>query len=245
MRGALPQQRAAGLPQQRRGGRFRRRLARTRSAAPVRCRVPLSARQQYLAAAPEQKRSAQAQAGLCRCPAQGALVQALRQLLAERDAALQRERQKVAALEAELRQLRCAAGASSSGGNSTAAGAAGEAAHEAADPAAAAAEAAAVGAGVPAPPPPHLEPPQRVAAAATAAAAGAAQPLPLPPCCAETLARFAAAPAELPLRGAESEEMVLVSRCQLELLYLKERAMDAVQEGITIADCSRPEMPLI
>ncbi len=45
--------------------------------------------------------------------------------------------------------------------------------------------------------------------------------------------------------GTPGDDMVLVSRQQLELLYLKERAMDAVKEGITIADCSQPDMPLI
>lgn len=38
---------------------------------------------------------------------------------------------------------------------------------------------------------------------------------------------------------------MLISRQALELLHLKERAMDAVKEGITIADCSSPDMPLI
>jgi PAS domain-containing protein len=40
-------------------------------------------------------------------------------------------------------------------------------------------------------------------------------------------------------------DTVSVSRHALELLYLKERAMDAAKEGIVIADCSQPDMPLI
>lgn len=36
-----------------------------------------------------------------------------------------------------------------------------------------------------------------------------------------------------------------VSRDAFELLQLKERAMDSIKEGITIADCSLPDMPLI
>nr|AML77577.1 putative LOV domain-containing protein [Picochlorum atomus] len=41
------------------------------------------------------------------------------------------------------------------------------------------------------------------------------------------------------------EEMVCIPRATLELLYLKEKAMDAVKEGITIADARLPDMPLI
>ncbi len=43
----------------------------------------------------------------------------------------------------------------------------------------------------------------------------------------------------------EEEDVVCIKRSDLELLYLKERAMDAIQEGITIADASLPDMPLI
>ena len=43
----------------------------------------------------------------------------------------------------------------------------------------------------------------------------------------------------------EEREMVSVSRSTLELLRLKERAIDTVAEGITIADAARPDMPLI
>lgn len=45
--------------------------------------------------------------------------------------------------------------------------------------------------------------------------------------------------------GDEGEDLVLVPRATLELLYLKERAMDAVKEGITIAEANQPDMPLI
>jgi PAS domain S-box-containing protein len=43
----------------------------------------------------------------------------------------------------------------------------------------------------------------------------------------------------------EGEDLVCIKRADLELLYLKERAMDVVHEGITIADASLPDMPLI
>lgn len=39
--------------------------------------------------------------------------------------------------------------------------------------------------------------------------------------------------------------MVTISREAYELLHLKDRAMDSIKEGITIADCSLPDMPLI
>lgn len=39
--------------------------------------------------------------------------------------------------------------------------------------------------------------------------------------------------------------MINVSREDYELLQLKDRAMDSIKEGITIADCSLPDMPLI
>lgn len=41
------------------------------------------------------------------------------------------------------------------------------------------------------------------------------------------------------------EDLVCIPRATLELLYLKEKAMDAVKEGITIADARLPDMPLI
>ncbi len=57
-----------------------------------------------------------------------------------------------------------------------------------------------------------------------------------------------AAVADLPAALASSAaagETVVISRAALELLYLKERAMDSAKEGIVIADCSLPDMPLI
>jgi PAS domain S-box-containing protein len=44
---------------------------------------------------------------------------------------------------------------------------------------------------------------------------------------------------------ATVEEEVVVPRSTLDLLHLKERAMDAAKEGITIADARAPDMPLI
>ena len=41
------------------------------------------------------------------------------------------------------------------------------------------------------------------------------------------------------------DEDVRVSKAAYELLQLKDRAMDSTKEGITIADCSLPDMPLI
>ncbi len=37
----------------------------------------------------------------------------------------------------------------------------------------------------------------------------------------------------------------MIPRKELELLQLKNRALDSVKEGITIADCSQPDMPII
>lgn len=45
--------------------------------------------------------------------------------------------------------------------------------------------------------------------------------------------------------GDGDEDFVKISRQELELLRLKVRAMDALHEGLTIADCSLPDMPLI
>lgn len=44
---------------------------------------------------------------------------------------------------------------------------------------------------------------------------------------------------------SETETTVTISRTAFELLQLKDRAMDSIKEGITIADCSQPDMPLI
>jgi PAS domain S-box-containing protein len=46
-------------------------------------------------------------------------------------------------------------------------------------------------------------------------------------------------------RERDEDDLVCIKREDLELLYLKERAMDVVHEGITIADASLPDMPLI
>ena len=48
-----------------------------------------------------------------------------------------------------------------------------------------------------------------------------------------------------PATSSPAVETVVISRSALELLYLKERAMDSAKEGIVIADCSLPDMPLI
>lgn len=44
---------------------------------------------------------------------------------------------------------------------------------------------------------------------------------------------------------SSDEDTVTISRTAYELLQLKDRAMDSIKEGITIADCSLPDMPLI
>jgi hypothetical protein len=45
--------------------------------------------------------------------------------------------------------------------------------------------------------------------------------------------------------SGQSVDQVVLTRAEHELLLLKVRAMDAVKEGITIADCSKPDMPLM
>ena len=47
------------------------------------------------------------------------------------------------------------------------------------------------------------------------------------------------------MQDKDAEEMVCIPRAALELLILKEKAMDAVKEVITIADARLPDMPLI
>eukprot|EP00891_Asterochloris_glomerata_P008558 jgi/Astpho2/8558/Aster-05592 len=44
---------------------------------------------------------------------------------------------------------------------------------------------------------------------------------------------------------SQNKDTVTLSRQAYELLQLKDRAMDSVKEGITIADCTLPDMPLI
>lgn len=85
-----------------------------------------------------------------------------------------------------------------------------------------------------------------VAAAAVAAPAGpppaaAAISLPLP----ADLQQAAGGGMASSGAASPANDTVVVSRAALELLYLKERAMDAAHEGIVIADCSQPDMPLI
>ncbi len=47
------------------------------------------------------------------------------------------------------------------------------------------------------------------------------------------------------LAQQQSTDKVTISREAIDLLRLKDRAMDNTKEGITIADCSQPDMPLI
>lgn len=58
-------------------------------------------------------------------------------------------------------------------------------------------------------------------------------------------AHLATAAAPAPCAGQNDDDCVRLTRQQYELLLLKDRAMNAVREGITIADCSQPDMPLI
>ena len=48
-----------------------------------------------------------------------------------------------------------------------------------------------------------------------------------------------------PPTATAATDMVLIPRATLDMLRLKERAMDAVKEGITIADAQAPDMPLV
>jgi hypothetical protein len=45
--------------------------------------------------------------------------------------------------------------------------------------------------------------------------------------------------------SGQTVDQVVLTRTEHELLLLNVRAMDAVKEGITIADCSKPDMPLM
>lgn len=47
------------------------------------------------------------------------------------------------------------------------------------------------------------------------------------------------------LHEDEESDMVLISRKEYDLLLLKDKAISVLQEGITIADCSLPDMPLM
>lgn len=96
-------------------------------------------------------------------------------------------------------------------------------------------------------------------AACTGACGCAAPPAASPAAAAETAATAgaatgaapaaAAAPADWPAASSRVDdrgnEDVVIKRRSLELLRLKERALDEVKEGITIADFSLPDMPLI
>ncbi len=48
-----------------------------------------------------------------------------------------------------------------------------------------------------------------------------------------------------PVLLGEASNTVTISKQAFELLVLKDRAINAVKEGITIADCSLPDHPLI
>lgn len=87
------------------------------------------------------------------------------------------------------------------------------------------------------------------------ATASAAHPLSPTPVAAEALAEpppsssasaaAAAAAAAATSHDDDDQPTALVPRAALELLKLKDQAMDSVLEGITIADARRPDMPLI
>jgi PAS domain-containing protein len=143
-------------------------------------------------------------------------IQDLQERVAELEAALQREQDRSKLLQSDLARLRSQDSAAAAAAAATAAG-----------PDAAAATAAA---------------PQGGASAKAAwpfgqplAAGGGALQAPASDGSSSSSSCCAASPTD----------MVLVSRQSLELLHLKERAMDAAKEGIVIADCSQPDMPLI
>ena len=48
-----------------------------------------------------------------------------------------------------------------------------------------------------------------------------------------------------PILLSETANTVTISKQAFELLVLKDRAINAVKEGITIADCNLPDHPLI
>lgn len=88
------------------------------------------------------------------------------------------------------------------------------------------------------------------------ATASAAHPLSPTPAAAEALAESpsssssasaaaVAAAASATSHDDDDQPTALVPRAALELLKLKDQAMDSVLEGITIADARRPDMPLI
>lgn len=79
-----------------------------------------------------------------------------------------------------------------------------------------------------------------------AAAAAAAQPplSPSPPVAGAAPSTSSASSSAAP-HDDDDQPTALVPRAALELLKLKDQAMDSVLEGITIADARRPDMPLI
>lgn len=78
---------------------------------------------------------------------------------------------------------------------------------------------------------------------ATAVAAGA-DPAPAASSSASAASASASA-ASATSHDDDDQPTALVPRAALELLKLKDQAMDSVLEGITIADARRPDMPLI
>ena len=78
---------------------------------------------------------------------------------------------------------------------------------------------------------------------ATAVAAGA-DPAPAASSSASAASASASA-ASAASHDDDDQPTALVPRAALELLKLKDQAMDSVLEGITIADARRPDMPLI
>ncbi len=46
-------------------------------------------------------------------------------------------------------------------------------------------------------------------------------------------------------RQSSSIEMVTIEQSEYELLLMRDRAISALAEGMTIADCSQPDQPLI
>lgn len=167
-------------------------------------------------------------------------MQDLQERVAELEAQLRREQDRSRLLESDLARLRLQTQwASGSSGGSTPRL---PSPSRLTSPDAAALEglspfAAAAGTGGAVPGNTHLPPPAAAAAAAAAGPAAApADPVP---------AAGGGGGASSASASPPANDTVVVSRAALELLYLKERAMDAAHEGIVIADCSLPDMPLI
>ena len=86
--------------------------------------------------------------------------------------------------------------------------------------------------------PPPLLPTSTTTPTPAAAAAAAAS-------ASSTSSASAASAAAAASHDDDDQPTALVPRAALELLKLKDQAMDSVLEGITIADARRPDMPLI